>query len=83
MSSPAEQTNARYTWDDYRTWWDDKRWEIIGGEVYDMTPAPLVRHQWIAGRLFSRLVAVAKQLLIGHARGHRDRGGYRGRSYAG
>jgi Uma2 family endonuclease len=32
-----------YTWDDYITW--DGRWEIIGGEAYDMSPAPYPKHQ--------------------------------------
>jgi Uma2 family endonuclease len=55
MTSPARQRNVRYTWEDYRTWWDDKRWEIIDGEIFDMTPAPLVRHQAVSGRLFGKL----------------------------
>jgi len=44
-----------YTWDDYRSWDDDTRWEIIGGEVYAMTPAPAIRHQEILGSLFRKL----------------------------
>jgi Uma2 family endonuclease len=57
MDTSAEQREPGYTWSDYRTWWDDKRWEIIGGQAFDMTPVPLVRHQHIAGHLFSRLAA--------------------------
>jgi len=37
----------RYTWDDYRTWPDDQRWEIIGGEAFAMSPSPTARHQAI------------------------------------
>ena len=55
MSSLLAEKRKGYTWDDYRTWWDDKRWEIIGGEAFDMTPAPLVRHQLVCGELCFRL----------------------------
>jgi Uma2 family endonuclease len=55
MTTPEIRKDVRYTWDDYRTWWDDKRWELIGGEAFDMSPAPLVRHQAVAGRLFAKL----------------------------
>lgn len=41
-----------YTYADYLTWDDEKRYEIIGGKVYDMSPAPLRRHQGILGALF-------------------------------
>ncbi|MBF0409384.1 MAG: Uma2 family endonuclease [Candidatus Riflebacteria bacterium] len=35
---------------------DDKRWEIINGRVYDMTPAPSSFHQKVLGNLY-RIVA--------------------------
>ena len=41
----------RYTWDDYRTWPDNERWEVIGGEAYGMSPSPTARHQAIQLRL--------------------------------
>ena len=53
---PAEKRKS-YTWDDYRAWWDDKRWEIIGGEAFDMTPAPALSHQAISRELEHRLVS--------------------------
>ena len=46
-----------YDWDDYRSWPDEKRWEIIGGEVFDMTPAPTPRHQTVTGEIFAHLHA--------------------------
>jgi Uma2 family endonuclease len=52
---PAEERKG-YTWDDYRAWQDDKRWEIIGGEAFDMTPAPALAHQAISRELECRLV---------------------------
>ncbi len=45
----------RYTWDDYRTWNDGERWELIGGEPFCMSPAPRSRHQAIVGDLFALL----------------------------
>ncbi len=44
-----------YTWDDYRRWNDDQRWELVGGEVFAMTPAPSLRHQRIQMELTRRL----------------------------
>ena len=43
--------NKQYTWSDYRQLPDDERWEIIGGEMFDMSPAPTTRHQSIAVEL--------------------------------
>jgi Uma2 family endonuclease len=45
----------RYTWDDYRTWPDDQRWEVVGGEAYAMSPSPTARHQIVQTRLARRL----------------------------
>ena len=45
----------RYTWDDYRTWSDDERWEVIGGDAYAMSPSPTARHQIIQTKLGRRL----------------------------
>ena len=52
---PAEKSLTRFTWDDYRTWADDERWELIDGAAYAMSPAPTTRHQGVVGRLFSRI----------------------------
>ncbi len=50
MGEPAHG-NKRYTWSDYQQFPDDERWEIIGGEIFDMSPAPTTRHQSIAMEL--------------------------------
>jgi Uma2 family endonuclease len=56
MRSPASSTAAdRFTWDDYRTWPDDQRWELVSGVAHCMAPAPSIRHQEVAGGLFSRI----------------------------
>ena len=52
---PAEKRGG-FTWDDYQTWPDDQRWEIIGGEAFNMSPAPLVRHQIVSRELEHRVV---------------------------
>ena len=44
-----------YDWNDYRSWPDDQRWEIVGGEAFAMSPAPTPRHQMIAGEIFAAL----------------------------
>lgn len=52
MASTARQ---RFDWDDYRTWDDGERWELIGGEPFCMSPAPTSRHQAIVSDLFGQL----------------------------
>ncbi len=51
MNESALALKNHFSWDNYRTWPDDQRWEIIGGEAFNMSPAPLVRHQWIQHNL--------------------------------
>ncbi|MBF0118448.1 MAG: Uma2 family endonuclease [Desulfobacterales bacterium] len=41
----------KYNYADYLSWDDNQRWEIIDGEVYDMSPAPIESHQAISGEL--------------------------------
>lgn len=45
MGSPARKIDQKFTYDDYTTWPDDERWEIIDGEAWDMSPAPSLKHQ--------------------------------------
>ena len=49
--------NEHFTYRQYRTWPDDERWELIDGQAWNMSPAPLSAHQEILGRLFSRMVS--------------------------
>ena len=55
MNGSAARQHRRYTWDDYRAWDDDQRWEIIGGEAYLMSPSPTPRHQGIIGELLLQM----------------------------
>jgi Uma2 family endonuclease len=57
MAGLAAIKNTRFTWDDYRSWGDDRRWEIIDGEAFDMSAAPLVRHQLVSQNLHTHLRA--------------------------
>ena len=52
MSEAALKLDERYTWADYCKWPDGERWEIIGGEAFDMSPAPTLRHQAIVGEIY-------------------------------
>ena len=50
--SLAEQPkNGNYTYEDYISWDDDQRYELINGYVY-MLAAPTTQHQQISGALF-------------------------------
>ena len=45
MALTAKKMDQKYTYGDYLTWHDNERWELIDGEAYNMTPAPMRKHQ--------------------------------------
>ncbi len=51
MSNAIAINNDSYTWADYRSWPDNERWQLVGGEAYAMSPAPATRHQLLVARL--------------------------------
>ena len=51
---PLNRSNHTYA--DYLTWEDGKRWELIDGEAYDMTPTPLTIHQTLVVELSYQLM---------------------------
>lgn len=53
MNVPAKKLNQTFTYDDYLTWDDGERWELIHGVPYNMTPAPSRGHQEISGNIFN------------------------------
>ena len=55
MAPLAEELDRKFNYSDYLTWLDDKRWEIIEGVVYDMSPAPSTEHQRISFELSGML----------------------------
>ena len=48
MGPTAEKLGNGFTYNDYKTWPEDERWEILGGNAYAMTLAPSIRHQEIS-----------------------------------
>jgi len=60
--SLAEKLPRRFTYAHYCRWPNEERWELIDGEAWDMSPAPIPLHQEVSGRLFYRL--------YGHLRNH-------------
>jgi len=61
MVLPVKKTDRRYTYEDYRTWPNDERWEIIDGTAWAMTPAPSVKHQSTMGNTFLLFGAFFKE----------------------
>ncbi|MBU0501373.1 MAG: Uma2 family endonuclease [Gammaproteobacteria bacterium] len=55
--SSRKTSDSRFTWDDYRAWPDDERWELIEGVAYAMSPAPSTRHQVVTLNLASQIKA--------------------------
>lgn len=53
-ASAIKNKDQTWTYADYLTWNDGQRWELIEGVAHCMSPAPGVKHQRIAGRLFRR-----------------------------
>ncbi len=55
MQDTSLAVKESFTWDDYCTWSDNERWEIIDGEAFAMSPAPILRHQRISVKLSHQL----------------------------
>lgn len=58
---PLPKKNEHYTYQDYVTWPDDERWELIDGVPYNMTPSPRFEHQ----RIVVRFAAILERVLEG------------------
>ncbi|MBU1105094.1 MAG: Uma2 family endonuclease [Candidatus Riflebacteria bacterium] len=54
MAGAVKKKKRGYSYADYLSWDDDKRYEIIDGEVFDMT-SPSVVHQSVCGELFRQM----------------------------
>ena len=55
----AVHQDKRYTYDDYKTWIDDVRYELIDGIPYMMAP-PNRKHEDISGAIFYQLYGFLK-----------------------
>ena len=56
----ALKPGGRYTLEDYRSWPDDERWELIYGIAYSMSPAPRLNHQRLLLHFSTQLVTQLK-----------------------
>ncbi len=56
MAGYPEPKQNSFTYEDYKHFPDELRCEIIDGRIYDMTPAPTVKHQDIAGKIYHRIM---------------------------
>lgn len=55
MPLSKESGLGDYTYNDYLSWPDDERWELIEGEPFLMSPAPSRIHQEVVGELFLQI----------------------------
>jgi len=51
----ADAITTRVTCQEYCSWDDDQRWELIDGQAWSMSPAPGFKHQQLAGALYALL----------------------------
>jgi Uma2 family endonuclease len=51
----ALKPGGRYTLEDYRSWPEEERWELIYGIAWSMSPAPRLKHQRLLGAIFNQL----------------------------
>lgn len=53
MGNPAVDRADHFTYGQYKTWPDEERWELIDGQAWSMSPAPLRGHQGIQAKLIT------------------------------
>jgi len=58
----VNKINKKYTYQDYLSWPDEERWEIIGGIAYNMSPAPNIKHQSISRNITGKLYSQQEKL---------------------
>lgn len=61
MRHSAARKTEHFTYADYLSWPDKERWEIIGGQAYNMSPAPIPLHQRVSGKIFFLLESKLKK----------------------
>ena len=52
----SRKDDGRHTYGDYRSWPEDVRYELIDGVAYEVSPAPTLPHQDIAGGIYAQLI---------------------------
>ena len=53
MAFSIEKVRQRFSWNEYKEWPEDERWQIIDGQAFCMTAAPNIRHQKVTGNLYA------------------------------
>lgn len=56
MIIPSEKSTRHFSWNEYKQWPEEERWQIIDGQAFCMTAAPNIRHQKVTGN-FYRIIA--------------------------
>ena len=56
MIIPSEKSTQRFSWNEYKQWPEEERWQLINGQAFCMTAAPNIRHQKVTGNLY-RIIA--------------------------
>lgn len=52
---PLPKDNKKYTYQDYLTWSEEERYELLDGEPVMMSPSPSREHQRIAGEVYRQI----------------------------
>lgn len=60
MGDPALTPKEHFTYRHYRTWPDTERWELIEGQAWSMSPAPIRDHQSLVLSLASAMRSFLK-----------------------
>lgn len=55
MAFPLEKSPELFSWNEYKEWPEDERWQIIDGHAFCMTAAPNIRHQKVTGNLYASI----------------------------
>jgi Uma2 family endonuclease len=55
MAFPTEKASQQFSWNEYKDWPENERWQIIDGQAYCMAAAPNIRHQKITGNLYASI----------------------------
>ena len=61
----TQKPKVRFTYEDYCQLPDDKRYELINGEFYEMAPSPSAVHQWSSFTLARLLADFVDRLALG------------------
>lgn len=61
----TKNPKVRYTYEDYCQLPDDRRYELIDGEFYEMAPAPGSVHQWASFKLARLMADFVESRLLG------------------